>query len=211
MTWKIYLAGAGVGLLLHTIGTPQAIAQTTTASTTAATTTAERSVASSSATTSTALVTEGEPTFATNSTYTARELTTSERRRVTNLAANLSNYYEAMIARLEQIADRLERRIARYDTTGYDLTLAAEQVQVAKTSLLIAATTMADIDSAIHNVVTNATPLNAWQDAKTIYQSVHTEITTAKTALTEAAYLVRTITSTPINSETRPLDIPDQF
>jgi len=109
-------------------------------------------------------------------------LSNTERNRIRNLTANISNRHEAAIARLEQISDRTARHLAQ-ETTSDTSQNALRALQAARTALQNAATALTTIDEDIHTFVYSPDPLADWQRIQAIYGLSAQSIQDAKTAL----------------------------
>lgn len=116
-------------------------------------------------------------------TATEPVLSDRTRERIINLAANVSNRLEAAIARLEQIAARLEQRIDTDAQTGAETASARVALEVAQTSLAEARSIVSTIDEDVHKAVNAQRPREAWLYVHTLYTDTHEALRAAHTAL----------------------------
>lgn len=98
------------------------------------------------------------------------ELSTSEQRRVVNLAANMSNRMEATIARLSKIADRIERRSEKLAVSGFSTTDSEQSLTVVRAELAVATSLLSNIDEVVYNFTTSEEPRAAWEPVRAQYQ-----------------------------------------
>lgn len=105
------------------------------------------------------------------------------RKRLTNLAANMSNRTEAATARFANIADRLERRAAKLDRTGADTTVARRAIEAARIHLDSAEAAMASIDSDVYQFVYSPRPAESWPEVHLLYQTAQEALTSCQIAL----------------------------
>lgn len=113
--------------------------------------------------------------------------------RVTNLAANMSNRMDASIGRLQNIIDRLESRIEKVTTAGIDATASTEILNNAQTSLDLARTEIAAIDSSVAAAVSAENARTAWTAVRENFVTIrdyltqsHQELRATVAALKEA-------------------------
>lgn len=109
-------------------------------------------------------------------------LSFTERNRIRNLAANISNRHDATIQRLSQIADRLERAQER-NSGSREATNARQALVVARQALSTAAATLSTIDTDVHSFVYSPDPQQDWKRVKAIYTLAGQSIIDAQTAL----------------------------
>jgi exonuclease VII small subunit len=115
----------------------------------------------------------------------ARRVALTERlqQRITNLAANISNRMDAAIARLNQIAGRLEVRIDQLEAAGVDVTEAEAELNKATESLERAAGTISDIDAIMADVTGSESPAQMWQTGRDTFVVVKSDLQNAREAL----------------------------
>ncbi len=115
----------------------------------------------------------------------ARRVALTERlqQRITNLAANISNRMDAAIARLNQIAGRLEVRIDQLEAAGVDVTEAEAELNKATESLERAAGTISDIDAIMADVTGSESPAQMWQTGRDTFVVVKSDLQSAREAL----------------------------
>ncbi len=159
------------------LSTPAVLAQTETEATTTETTTAETGVQPETTTLRERIVEKG--------------LSALKQNRIVNLAANISNMIDARISRLDTIAHRLERRIAKMEQAGLDVAAAKSKVAEAHTELDFAMSVMANIDSSVKAVSTSEKPKEAWLFVKGTFVEAHASIKEVKGLLKESIMLLR--------------------
>lgn len=117
-----------------------------------------------------------------------RQVQLSERaqERVINLAANLSNRFDSVIARLQTIHNRLDARLNILESQGYNVNEARGYVATGKTSLDIAAANMSDIDDAVVGFATAPNARTAWIDVRTRYTETRNLVRSAHADLRAA-------------------------
>ncbi len=142
--------------------------------------------------------------------HTALSLVTQTR--ITNLCANISNRLDAVIARQENIAKRLQTRIDKMKMQTIDTNIAEERLRVALVTINQAKDSIRNIDSDVHQTVTATDPKYKWTDVHATYietdrlvRQAHTEleavISTLKSSNVSALGIteVNVTTSTPAN------------
>ena len=109
------------------------------------------------------------------------QATLSERvqERITNLAANISNRFDGIIARLQNITDRLNRRIEKEASEGKDVFAARASLQAAQTALNSAKDQMADIDRTVVDALGSTNPREEWRDVRAKFLSAREAIRSA--------------------------------
>ncbi len=100
-------------------------------------------------------------------------------KRIVNLAANISNRFDAVIWRFENIAARLQKRIDNETALGRDTTAAQASLSAANVAIAEAKYSMKDIDAAVFNAVTSKNPKEEWATVKQRYVSTRDIIKTA--------------------------------
>lgn len=153
------------------------VAQSTTTDATNETVTSSTTIDASNSTTSTTTTSEtplqelpippAEPVVESGTT-----LSPATQLRITNLAANLSNRFDAMINRLEHILHRLESRTTKIEATGQDVSAARTSLSTVRSLLNQARTEMTNVDSEVATVVGATNPRQEWQNLKDTYLSV---------------------------------------
>jgi exonuclease VII small subunit len=103
--------------------------------------------------------------------------------RITNLAANISNRFDGIIARLENIHDRLETRIIKLEESGADVSQARQSLNKSSEAIDRARGELRGIDEAVAYVVGSPDPKTAWQQVRLTFISARTEVRTAHTEL----------------------------
>lgn len=169
-----------VALCLLLTAASFALAQTTTPATTTASSTELEMVAERADATVDQVATERAALAAQPRDETA--LSATERARIRNLAANLSNRHEAAITRLTRISERLERALAQHSAPDQNNN-AARALTVADQALAAAATTLSTIDADVHAFVYSPEPQTDWQRVRSIYTLSAQSINDARIAL----------------------------
>ena len=129
--------------------------------------------------------------------------------RIINLAANISNRFDAVITRLDNIGNRLNTRISKMKSDGYDTGNAEESLANARTAITEARTEMSTIDTAVNAAVGSQFPKVEWQKVRTKYLTAreririaHTEMRATVSTLKNAGKIAPPATAT--SSETTP-------
>ncbi len=133
--------------------------------------------------------------------------------RIINLAANISNRLDGISDRMAQIAGRLEKRIEKQSSEGYDVTAARNSLNAAKKSLEAARTDLKTIDKKVISAVTSQDPKTGWKEVRATYIIARDNIKVAHTELrntivnlksaTQPAPSAEQATTTP-NTEVEP-------
>lgn len=103
--------------------------------------------------------------------------------RIINLAANISNRFDGIIARLENISGRLNKRIEKQAAEGYDVQAAQASLQAANTALSDAKNQMRDIDAAVVGAIGSSDPRGEWKKVRVTYLTARDAIRIAHTEL----------------------------
>jgi intracellular sulfur oxidation DsrE/DsrF family protein len=111
--------------------------------------------------------------------------------RVTNLSANMSNRMEAIIARLQNISDRLESRIVKMNESGVDTTASAAALASAQLSLDGALAEISDIDASVYAAVSAADVRSGWATLKAKFEGIRDLIKTAHSELQRSISLLK--------------------
>ncbi|OIP77152.1 MAG: hypothetical protein AUK16_02435 [Parcubacteria group bacterium CG2_30_44_11] len=107
-------------------------------------------------------------------------------KRITNLAANISNRMDAAVARLNQIIDRLTARTTELEAKGVDTVEAEVHIADAKTAVDAAAALLADIDEEMASVTGSESPREKWTAVREIFLNVKAELVKARESLRAA-------------------------
>lgn len=136
-------------------------------------------------TTNTEVATSTAPIIAPAPTPTEKGTVLKKRtqERVRNLAANISNRLDAIIARLENISARLNTRIEKLNQTGTDTSAAAASLDKARTALSAAKEQMKGIDGAVATALGSRDPKTQWQSIRIKFITTRDNIRTAHTEL----------------------------
>ncbi len=103
--------------------------------------------------------------------------------RITNLAANISNRFDGIIARLQNIINRLNTRIEKLEATGADVSQAKQSLASAGVALEAARDDLDDIDDAVATVVGSPDPKTEWQGVRAKFISAREHVRTAHSEL----------------------------
>jgi hypothetical protein len=124
--------------------------------------------------------------------------------RVINLAANISNRFDGVIYRLENISGRLNTRIEKQASEGYDVSTARASLEAANTALRDAKQQMHGIDEAVLGAIGSTDPRGEWKTVRTKYTTArdaiklaYTELKNTVTNLKNAPHSTPTASSTP--------------
>lgn len=96
--------------------------------------------------------------------------------RITNLAANMSNRMDAVIARIQNVITRLESRMEKLEDRGVDTSEAAAALSAAQAELNNANTILATIDEDVAATVGSENPRESWQALRETYTSARDAI-----------------------------------
>lgn len=121
--------------------------------------------------------------------------------RIINLAANISNRFDGIIYRLENISGRLNTRIEKQTAAGYDVSAARASLQNANNALKDAKKQMDGIDEAVIGAIGSTDPRREWEDVRTRFTSTRDSI---KIAYTELKNTVANIKNAPRASQSTP-------
>jgi hypothetical protein len=130
-------------------------------------------------------------------------LSAATEKRLTNLAANISNRLDGINARLRQISGRLETRINKQAEAGYNVDAARVSLANANELLSTAENDLKNIDSDVYRAFRSLTPKEDWREVRATYvrardniRGAHTELKNTVTALKSAAPAAQVATST---------------
>ncbi len=112
--------------------------------------------------------------------------------RITNLAANMSNRYDASSRRLDNVSMRLESRINKMSAEGFEVSAAKTALTEAVTRLNAGKLNLATIDVEVGTFVGASDPHAAWVRLETIYSTIQEHIVAAHTSLRECVRLLET-------------------
>lgn len=121
-------------------------------------------------------------------------LTKRIQERIINLAANISNRFDGLIARFENIAGRLQKRIDKQRSEGYDVGAAETSLTTARTELNAAKAEMKTIDTSVREAVGSIDPRGEWRDVRIQFLTTRDHIKAAHAALRETIMLLKTAT-----------------
>lgn len=120
---------------------------------------------------------------------TALDLSTQAR--ITNLAANVSTRMEMLTQRFEQIAKRLEARIALEKAAGKDTSAAEAAWADAVATLMNVKTQTAVLDTKVQNMVSSPDSYAAWGELKISYFDISAQLRRAHQSLTTGVTSLR--------------------
>jgi exonuclease VII small subunit len=123
----------------------------------------------------------------------------ARQQRVLNLAANLSNRFDAASNRLLAIVTRLESRIVKLNNANFDTTAASEELRVAAKHIAAALTTLGNIDKQVNDATTSTEPQNKWRGVFQSYKEAAISLRAAQTSLKQVVALLKN--TTPVISE----------
>jgi len=133
-------------------------------------------------------------------------LSATAQTRITNLAANISNREDATVRRIQNVTTRLESRLATMKAAGKDVLTAESKVTDAKTNLGLAKSSLNTIDKAVATFVGSSNPKESWNNLKSIYITINTNIKAAYEALKDAVTAAETagdaVAATPTTATT---------
>ena len=112
-------------------------------------------------------------------------LTRRIQERIINLAANISNRFDGLIARLENIANRLQKRIDKERAEGYDMSAAEASLTTARSELTAAKEQMRDIDTSVLGAVGSVDPRGEWRVVRVQFLTARDHIKASHAALRE--------------------------
>lgn len=133
-----------------------------------------------------------------------KELMQQKKIRVTNLAANISNRFDAIVTRLETIIIRIESRVHKLEQEGTDQATARMSIDKAKEALQDAHTQLATIDEKVNQVVTSENPRGKWGEIKQTFITIHKDIVEARQQLREAIIAMKKANAEKTNAELQP-------
>lgn len=110
-------------------------------------------------------------------------LSARSQERITNLAANISNRFDAIIARLQNITSRLDTRIEKLNAAQVDTTGAKQSLNAAQTALDAARADMRGIDEKVLRVVGSTDPKSEWREVRATFVSARDNIKVAHSEL----------------------------
>lgn len=112
--------------------------------------------------------------------------------RITNLAANMSNRMEAVLARLQNITDRIESRIKKLNELGVNTEEAETALASAQMSIDAALAEIDNIDEAVNSAIGSEDVKTNWIGVKETYQKIHDHILTARAELRATVAALKT-------------------
>lgn len=121
-------------------------------------------------------------------------LTKRIQERIINLAANISNRFDGLIARLDNIAGRLQKRIDKQRSEGYDVSAAELSLATARTELNSAKEEMKTIDVSVRQAIGSVDPRGEWRGVRVKFLTTRDHIKAAHAALRETITLLKTTT-----------------
>lgn len=123
-------------------------------------------------------------------------------KRIINLAANISNRLDGISDRMTQIAGRLEKRIEKQASEGYDVTAAQNSLNAARAALETARKDLSTIDRKVVATVGSTNPKAGWKDVRATYIVARDNIKVAHTELRNTIVNLKSATQPPVPTET---------
>lgn len=123
--------------------------------------------------------------------------------RITNLCANISNRFEAVIYRQSNIADRLQTRLTKMKAENLNTSEGEEKLRIAMTTINQARDTMKNIDASVHKTVTATNPKVEWLSLRSTYLETDLLVKQAQEELEAVVSTLLNSTGT-VNSPTTP-------
>lgn len=121
-------------------------------------------------------------------------LTKRIQERIINLAANISNRFDGLIARLDNIAGRLQKRIDKQKLEGYDVSAAETSLTTARAELTAAKDEMRTIDTSVRQAIGSIDPRGEWRGVRVQFLTTRDHIKAAHASLRETITLLKTST-----------------
>ncbi len=119
------------------------------------------------------------------------QLSSRNQERIINLAANVSNRFDAAITRLQNISDRMATRAAKMEAVGYDITPATQALQTANSNLAQARLSLSTIDTMVIDTVRGADVARNWQRTKEQFSAIRSNIIFAHTNLRQGVVALK--------------------
>lgn len=119
-------------------------------------------------------------------------LSAQTQKRITNLAANLSNRFDVVIERLFNVMNRMESRLNKLEENGQDVGQARNYLVTARDSLNRAKANMSNIDSQVSMMVGSTNPREEWRSLKSTYSSTRELVRSAHADMRAAILSLKT-------------------
>ena len=130
-------------------------------------------------------------------------LSAATEKRLTNLAANISNRLDGLNARLRQISSRLEVRINKQAEAGYNVDQARASLATANELLATASNNLKNIDQDVYRAFRSLTPKEDWRKVRATYIEARDTIRAAHTELKNTVVLLKSSTpAAPVATST---------
>ena len=130
-------------------------------------------------------------------------LSATTEKRLTNLAANISNRLDGLNARLRQISSRLEVRINKQAEAGYNVDQARASLATANELLATASNNLKNIDQDVYRAFRSLTPKEDWRKVRATYIEARDTIRAAHTELKNTVVLLKSSTpAAPVATST---------
>lgn len=130
-------------------------------------------------------------------------LSVATEKRLTNLAANISNRLDGLNARLRHISGRLETRINKQAEAGYNVDQARASLANANELLATAENDLKNIDNDVYRAFRSLNPKEGWREVRATYirardniRGAHVELKNTVAALKSATPAAQIATST---------------
>lgn len=120
-----------------------------------------------------------------------QSLSRQQQTRITNLAANISNRFDATVARLEGIMLRIESRIEKMETSGFDMEATNIKLEEAHINLSAAKEGLRDIDAKVASATSSEKPQDAWMGVRNAFVTTRTHLVATRQSLREVIALMK--------------------
>lgn len=116
---------------------------------------------------------------------------TAKQKRLTDLAANISNRIDAATNRLASIDTRIYSRANKIEAQGFTVTDGRSYADQAMDRITIVQNNMKDIDSQVAKTVTSTQPQADWTNIKNTFVNAKNDLIQAKALLLQAVAALR--------------------
>ncbi len=157
------------------------ITSTTTASSTEATTTTEEVI----------------PVIEPKPAERQAALQIQAQKRITNLAANMSNRMDNTVYRMKNVVSRLKSRLAILESENINTTAARAELAAAETNIDMANASLQTIDAEVAAFVGSENPKEAWLSVRKTFTLIRDALLAAHTGLQKTLDLTKSATTAP--------------
>lgn len=119
-------------------------------------------------------------------------------KRITNLAANMSNRMEAAVSRMQNVVTRLKSRLAILESENVDTAAARAELTATETKITLASNILKTIDAAVAAFVASENPKEAWLPVRNTFGTTRDAILAAHTGLQTTLDLIKASTTVPL-------------